>query len=400
MGFAVKPMLGKKLYAILGLLVVVLLSGHLTMPRAAVAFDERKLEESRDIANIATVLVEANQAMLEDSETKANKDDKRKQMLAFWGSIQRKSKALEQRYNTMKKYDMERDGQLARGWHELYAEVVVGLEKGLIKAESDLVLRIGRVRLLEEQIYNGGRKTKGLNVVELRPAYTRGEYWRSLAGGLHYFSVAPFVVLILLLHNSFSIDYESGSGKLINSLPVSSVKRNASRLLAQALLALGLTFGCIVLCSFTYPVGEAEYYLSEHGNLLSIKYYLSHNISYAEYLMPAGRYYLQVGLMYGLTSMFASLLTILLSAKSKNGLVALLIPITVFLMLFMPNYMQTGLGKIPSPLTAHLAPQFVLENKAYLSMAQLCGLLLLCGLIFVLGIILTGYQRRRYVDKT
>ncbi len=392
MCFSARLMLGRKLYAVILLLVMVLISGHMTMPGDLRAYDDGKHKEAQDINGIAAAFLEAYN-MPGDMDEHAT-------TIAFWSQLQEQSRALMQSYNVMRRYNRERPAGLDEGWNTLYTDVLKGLEQGLIAKESDVLLRIGPVQMIEDNIYNNARKAMGLQPAELRPRHTRTQYWRNLLSGSHYFSIAPFVVLMLLLHGSFSIDHESGSEKTINSLPVSSISRNAARLLGQGLFAVVLVLMAVLLCSLTYPPGGDAFYLGGHGKLLSFETYLSHNISYAEHLLPAEAYFLRAGGLYGLSLLFFCLLTMLLSASIKNSILALLLPITLLLILYMPNYMQTSLGKLPPPYTALFSPQLVLEAKAALSFPVLSWLYMVGGLIYVSGILFTGYPgRRRHVDQ-
>ncbi len=392
---------GKRTTIIFLLFILTLLSGHLTMPANWHAFDREKQKEAQDILGIAGAYVDAYKVP-EEAEV-LSIDPEKLQMLdeqtQFWTQLQRQSSSLVQNYSVMQRYNTEPPENLGKGWHDLYNMVLQGLKQDTITVESDVVLRIGPVQLIEDDIYNQARASLGLEASERRPSCSRTQYWRNIFSGSHYFSILPLVALILLLHSSFSIDYESGSAKIINSLPVGDIKRNAARLMAQGILAVLLVALTIFFCSFAYPPGGEELFLQRHGSLLRLEEYLAIEVPYSEYVIVSGPYFLQAGKMYGLMLLFFSLFTMLLSARLKNSLLALLLPLTFLLINFMPNYMQSSLGKLPPTLTALFSPQMLIEGKASLSLDALEWIYLICGLIFLLGILFSGRQgRRSHVD--
>ncbi len=400
--FSIKLMLGGRLYVLAALLAAVLLSGHLTMPGAVAQYDGDRLKEAQDISSIAGSVLEAYEASQGSGgpAENAEKDEGIEEALAFWDGLQRDSGAIAQSYQAMQKFKLGRPARMDENWHALYSAVLKGLEQGLIPEDSDLPLIIGKLRLMEDGIYNNARKAMGLRPLELRPGYSRGQYWRNLFSGWHYFSLAPLVILVLLLHGSFSLEEECGSAKLIRSLPAGSLRRNAARLLGQGLFAAGAVLTCILLCGLTYPAGGADHFLHGQGKLLDLNRNLLWDAHDTRYLLPSGAYFRQAGALYIILALFFVLLTMLLSAGTKNSLIALLVPVTLLFAFYMPNFMQTSLGRLPPGLTALLSPQFLMEDKAVFDVPAFCWRFLLAELAFALGILLTGRPgRRRYVDQ-
>lgn len=393
--------LGRKTYIIFLLLILMLLSGHLTMPANLIAYDNEKQKEAQDILDIAGTYVDAYKVPEEARAipTSHEKLQVINEQTHFWTQLQRQSNLLVQSYGVMQRYNREPPESLGKDWHNLYNTILEGLKQHTITEESDVVLRIGLVQLIEDDIYNKARNSLGLGASELRPTYSRTQYWRNILSGSHYFSILPLVALMLLLHSSFSIDYESGSAKIINSLPVGSIKRNAARLTAQGILAAVLVALIVYLCSFTYPPGEETVFLQRHGSLLQLERYLTIDVPYFEYVILSGSYFLQGGKIYSLILLFFCFVTMLLSACSKNSLLALFLPLTFVLINYMPNYMQSRLGKDPQTLTALLSPQMVIEGKASLPSDALECVYLICVLALIWGILFSVRQgRRSHVD--
>lgn len=393
----------KKTWIIFLLLILTLLSGHLTMPANLLAYDSEKEEEAKDIFGIAEANVEAYKISDKDKAEPISIDHEKLKMIEkqteFWIQLQTQSSTLLQAYNVMRRYNREPPENLGENWNSLYNTILHGLKQNTISVESDVVLRVGSSQLIEENLYHQACSSLNLKVSSLRPTYSRTQYWRNILSGSHYFSILPFVALILLLHSSFSVDYESGSAKIINSLPVSKIKRNAARLIGQGILATVSVVLIIFLCSFAYPAGEETAFLQGHSRLLHLEEYLSMDVRYTDYVILASSYFLKASKAYALMLLFYSLITMLLSARIKNSLLALFFPITFLLINYMPNYMQSDLGKLPPALSALFSPQMVIEGKASLSLYALEWIYFICCLVFILGIVFSVSQgRRSYVD--
>lgn len=399
--FFAKLLLGKKTYILFALFVMILLSGHLSFPQAIANYNQDKQREAQDINGIAMAFLESYQSPENISE---HAFDQRTQQninesVSFWSDLQTQSSILFQTYHVMMRYHKEQPSGLGKEWHAIYNKVLEGVKEGFLTKDADVLLRIGQVQLIEDSIYNNARKEMGMQPEQLRPAFSRAQYWRNILSGSHVFSILPLLMMVLLLHNSFSVDHESGSAKLINSLPVSNFKLNAARLLGQGLLAMALLMIGIILCSLTYPVVHESGYLWKHGQFLDLESYMTQHISYADYLLTEKAYFLRSGSLYLLMILLCGSFTMLLSNRVKNSILALLLPTTLLLFCFMPNHMRTSLGDVAPRLTALLSPQMVLENKAALSFSTLSGLFLICELVFILTILFSGHSnRRRHVD--
>lgn len=268
--FSSKLLLGRRFFTLLLLLILLLLSGHLSLPEAEREYDAIKMQEAIDLQSFAMAVVRDQSSEKDETENKA--DDA---LLAVWEKILRDSGSLVQGYSVLQRYQRERPAVLDTNWPTLYEFILTSLRKEYLKPDDVVILKIGIIPLIETHIYNAGRVELGLDNKELRPSYDRAQYWRNLFSGTHYLSFAPLLFLILILHNSFSMDYDSQSYKLLESLPLSATTRNIARLLAQLFLSLLIVWLCLLLCGLTYPAGDQNntYYLQQQGNLKAIPTY-------------------------------------------------------------------------------------------------------------------------------
>lgn len=391
--FFIRLMKGRRLYVLAALLTLLLLSGHITMPADIRAHDQKKWIEAQDIAGIADTQRNECENI---AKTSADKEQitQIQPRLAFWRLLYQKSNAIIQIYNTMNRYGKARFPRLDESWYDLYLCVSDGIAKEIIRENSEVPFRTGTVAPIENMLCNNARKAAGGKPLEPRPAYSRGQYWRSVFSGSHYLFSAPLLVLIFLLHGSFGIENECGSTKLIRSLPAGGVKLNAARVAAQS--AFSLLFVCVItaLCSLTYPSVPSESYLAGQGKLLGFSAYLENGTDGAAVLLPAGAYFYRAAGLYFFIALFICMLTLLVSALTKSSVAALLLPVTLLISLFLPNHMSASMDALPSPVCAAFAPQMVIEGKAALAYSPLLILYLSCAMLFALCLCLSGKHGR------
>lgn len=391
--------LRKSILIILLGLIFVLLSGRLTLPTDTQTYNAAKLKEAQDIQSIAEANLEAFTLPKEElSALPDTQAQKIKEYTDFWTAVQRQSAALVQNYHVMQRYHRQTPDVTEEKWYILYQHVLNGIARNIISAESDIILRISRLQLLESHLTYTAQTDLGISIASPRPNASVTTYLLHVASGAHYLSFFPLIALILLLHNSFSVHEESGCAKLLRSLPICSIKRNFTQMLTQgcmALLSVGL---CIVICCLAYFPGQATHYLYQHGHLLRSDNPFSPDILLMTYILPFQAYFKQVAGIYMLMLSFVALFTMLLSAQTKNSTAALLIPISVLLTCLMPNTVQMKLGRLPPALTALFSPQMIVEGKAALSVPVMKLIYVIGDLMCMIGILFKEHWFRWQYD--
>lgn len=389
-------LLGKRLLLVLLLLVAVLLCGHLSLRADEVRYDRNQRKVAADVEALAQGYVASYQTP--HMKEKVKTDPKLQNTVAYWVTLEKQSKQILLSYTMMDKYHMDRQKELGADWHKLYHQLFEGYRQGILPEHSDVLLRIGEARLIENLLYNGARQESGLPPRELRPRNSRPDYAYAVPGGTNALSVALLLALLLLLHTSFSQDYDCGSFKLIETLPVPAWKRNAARLVAQGASALVLVLLCAFVVSLTFPAGsEDRFFLVGQGPVLTLEKYaqVADSLPYASYVLPSTSWLLRAFGLYLAWLLVFGLLALCLSARLKNSILALFLPVTLLLFGFLPNTLSLLNAQHPNPVAALLSPRLVLEKQAALGSTQLLLLLLGTAVLLVLLTLPGRLGRRR-----
>ncbi|MDO5738279.1 MAG: hypothetical protein Q4P65_03400 [Eubacteriales bacterium] len=371
-----------------------LLSGHLTIPKSQEQYDEARGSDLDAISRYVASAMDSFEYVKEQGGEVTNEAER----IKLYGEIKRRAEMVIQQYSTEAKYGLGDRSILDKNWYLMCDAIISGVRDGFIDTSSDLILQIGEINLVKSHLFNRGLVSMGVGNEQLRPRYDREQFLENVFGGVHLLSLLPFIVMVFLIHNSFSQDYETSTYKLLRTLPISNISSNTVKLLAYMIIPIVVMLGLIFLASLTYRSNADAMFIFNQGEFSSLFDYAKAELNPSDYIISANSYIGSLFLLYFLELFAVSAITIFLSKVSKNSFFSLTLPLTALLFLSAPNIVASKSPASKLPYSSFISGKYVLEKLAPLDIHSAILLFLGIGIILTILIIVPRHTfRKRFI---
>lgn len=311
-----------------------LIAGHITMPLKQSQFKEKMARDADFLLKYANTILDG----LEEKNDSGHIKKSPSQAYFFYNNLRYNSQKALQFISTDEKYGIDNNALLSEEWLKICNAIVEGIRKDIVPANEDFVTYIGSYRLISSDIFSKFYASVDEQIPLLGPRYDRHQFLEDICGGTNIFSLLPFILIAMLTYNSFSIDYETGIYKLIETLPVPRKIIHWARTFSYALISNLMVFITVILAFLTYPLGTSGYRVINESAFPNIYDYANTELEYSAYILPYSSYLKKMLLMYSLELVIFSLFVLAISKLTRNSFISLTLPLSTIVFSIVANF--------------------------------------------------------------